>query len=99
MAETAHFRGDGGGIWEMDLPLSEVMREKVVKGYLVRVNADGTPYEEPSRPRETEDKPSPPAQSAVKAEWVGYAVRAHGISPDDAEALTKQDLIEKFGGQ
>ena len=39
-----------------------------------------------------------PAHSAAKAEWVGYAVRAHGMTPDDAEALTKADLIERFGG-
>lgn len=39
----------------------------------------------------------PPAPSAVKAEWVGYAVRVHDADPDEAEALTKTDLIEKYG--
>ncbi|WP_067470007.1 hypothetical protein [Actinomadura macra] len=92
-AEVGYFRGEGGGVWPMDLPLDEVMAEKVTKGYLVRVNADGSPYAEPDA--------EPPPQSAVKAEWVGYAVRhpdeSRRMSPDDAEALTKADLIERFG--
>lgn len=39
----------------------------------------------------------PPAVSALKAEWVGYATRVHGADPDEAEAMTKTDLIEKYG--
>jgi hypothetical protein len=43
-----------------------------------------------------------PELSALKAEWVGWAVaesarRGHPITPDDAEALTKHDLIEAYG--
>jgi hypothetical protein len=37
-----------------------------------------------------------PAQAASKAEWVGWAV-AQGSRPDDAEAMTKSDLIDKYG--
>jgi hypothetical protein len=33
-----------------------------------------------------------PALNANKPEWVGWAVK-NGMSPDDAEALTKTDLI------
>jgi hypothetical protein len=104
VTEHGWFRGEGGGIWRMDLPLPEIMAEKVTKGYLQRVNEDGTPYvdatAEPTSGGDgeapTEDVPRP-AQSAPKAEWVGYAVRAGGMTPDDAEALTKHDLIDRFG--
>lgn len=94
MADTAFFLGDGGSIWEMDLPLSEIMQEKLTKGYLTRVNADGSPYQESGEAQ----PPARPAKSASKAEWVGYAVRAHGVLPDDAEAMTKDDLIDTYGG-
>ena len=46
-----------------------------------------------------DEPPVRPAQSASKAEWVGYAVRAHGMTPDAAEAMTKADLIERYGGK
>jgi hypothetical protein len=38
-----------------------------------------------------------PARSASKAEWVAYAV-AQGAEQDDAEAATKDQLIERYGG-
>jgi len=54
-----------------------------------RVNKDGTDYvEQAERAR--------PALNAPKLEWVSWAVHS-GASVDDAEALTKSDLIEKFG--
>lgn len=37
-----------------------------------------------------------PAQVAAKALWVDYAI-ASGMAADDAEASTKQDLIDRFG--
>ena len=95
--ETAHYLGEGGVIWEMALPLPEVMQDKVTKGYLRRVNPDGSPYVEPVEGDGPPPEPKPPAPSAVKAEWVGYAVTVHGVSPDEAEAMTRQDLVEKFG--
>ena len=44
-----------------------------------------------------EREDGPPAQSALKAEWVEYAVD-QGMPMDEAEAKTKADLIEEFGG-
>ncbi|MGW4411165.1 hypothetical protein ACWEJ6_44540 [Nonomuraea sp. NPDC004702] len=88
---TAFYRGEGGTIWEMSLPLPEVMQEKVVKGYLRRVNEDGSPYEEP-----VEQEAPSLTRASSKAEWVGWAVR-NGMDPDDAEAMTKNDLIELHG--
>jgi len=97
MPKTVHILGEGGTIFPMTLPLSEPIEDRLLKGYLKRVNADGTPY------RETTERVMP-APYASKAEWVGWAVHvskdtATPLSPDDAEALTKTDLIEQYGGR
>lgn len=106
MAEHGYFLGEGGGKpIRMSLPLPEPMQQQLTKGYLRRVNADGSEFREPAEqppggpPEVIVDgpPPPPPPQSATKPEWVGYAVRAHGVKPDDAEALTKQDLIDRYG--
>ncbi|MCC5574480.1 hypothetical protein IMZ11_02340 [Microtetraspora sp. AC03309] len=94
--ETGFFRGAGGVIWEMDLPLPEVMADQLTKGYLTRVAEDGSPYVE-SVAEEEPGVELPPAANASKAHWIGYAVRVHNVRPDDAEAMTKNDLIEKYG--
>lgn len=86
---TGYFLCEGGAVIEMDLPLPEAIAGRVAKGYIRRVNPDGSPP----------PAPQPPAPSAVKAEWVGYAVRVHDADPDEAEAMTKPDLIEKYGPQ
>lgn len=39
---------------------------------------------------------SPPAKSAAKAEWVDFAV-SQGADQEEAEAMTKDDLIELYG--
>jgi len=98
--ETPHvfIRGEAGAVFKLDLPLSEPIQDRLLKGYLTRVaDADGSPYVEggsdiPTLPTER------PAINAPKAQWVGWAV-AQGMTPDDAEAATKQDLIEKYGAQ
>jgi hypothetical protein len=95
MPKTVHILGEGGTIFEMVLPLSEPIEDRLLKGYLKRVNADGTPY------RGKSDRVQPPAY-APKRDWVGWAVQISQstdspITPDDAEALTKQDLIEMYG--
>ncbi|MFG2380565.1 hypothetical protein [Streptomyces avermitilis] len=56
MAETAHFRGEGGHVWEMDLPLSDQHARAHEEGRLVLVNEDGSAFEEPEAP---ESKPEP----------------------------------------
>jgi hypothetical protein len=90
--ETAYFKGEGGVVWPMTLPLPEVMGDKVTRGQMRRVNADGTPYSDPA-----ESPAVPPAQSAPKVDWVGYAVRVGGMDLDTAEAMTKADLVDAFG--
>ena len=97
MAETIHVRGAGGSIFALDLPLHEAIEDQLIKGSLTRVNADGSPYQ-----GDTDDVGSTPTEvpstTAAKKVWVGWAV-AQGCLPDDAEAMTKTDLIEKFGSQ
>lgn len=94
MMETGFFRGAGGGIFEMPLPLSDNYAYQAERGQLVRVNADGSPWEDAAEA--AGDGPKVPSKSASKNEWVGYAV-SQGMSVDDADAMTKSDLVEKFG--
>lgn len=95
MSKTVHILGEGGAIFQMALPLSEPIQDRLTKGYLKRVNADGSPFVEKV------DRVAPPPY-ASKGEWVGWAVHVSQttdspLTPDDAEALTKTDLIEQFG--
>lgn len=94
---TVHILGEGGGVFELSLPLHESVADRLAKGHLRRVHPDGSPYVEGERPEGVPSLPeSRPALNAVKAEWVGWAV-VQGLKPDEAEALTKADLIERFG--
>jgi hypothetical protein len=105
MADTIHVRGEGGQIIEMGLPLPEPIADRFTKGQLRRVNADGSPYAGstgPAAAAAVEDNGSAltrgqtprPAANARKAEWVGWAVGVHGLDPEDAEEMTKQDLMD-----
>lgn len=96
MAGTVHILGEGGVIFALaPEAVTEPILDRLLKGYLTRVNADGTPFKEKS-------ERVAPKTTDSKAEWVGWAVHISQstdspITPDDAEALTKQDLIEMFG--
>ena len=96
MSESIHILSEGGTVFELSLPLHEVVEGKLAKGQIRRVNADGTDYTE----KVPDDVPAPPtsrpAINASKGDWVAWAV-VQGLTSDDAEALTKQDLIERFG--
>jgi hypothetical protein len=46
MAETVHLRGEGGGVFAFDLPLSEDIGKRFEAGALVRVNEDGSAWSE-----------------------------------------------------
>lgn len=100
MADTGFFTEAADHIVEIDLPLPEHLQDRVTKGYLRRVNEDGTPWVEPvdedaEQGSDLTNGVTPrPALNAVKAEWVGYAVNALGMDPNDAEAASKQDLID-----
>lgn len=42
------------------------------------------------------EAPEPPNQSDNKAAWIDHAI-SQGLSRDEAEDLTKAELIEEFG--
>lgn len=53
----------------------------------------------PGQPDPAQDSaPEPPPASAPKAEHVDYAVGALGVSPEEAESMTKPDLVELARG-
>lgn len=96
MGDVIHVRGEGGARFALALPLHEAIEEQLRKGVLIRVNADGS---EPYSGNDDDVAGLPtemPKVSASKTEWIGWAV-AQGCSTDDAEAMTKADLVEKFG--
>ena len=105
MADTIHVRGEGGQIIEMALPLPEPIADRLTKGQLRRVNPDGSPYtgsDEPPGADTIEEQGSAltrgvtprPDKGARKAEWVGWAVGVHGMDPEAADGMTKQDLMD-----
>ncbi|MFJ8110431.1 hypothetical protein [Streptomyces sp. NPDC096132] len=107
MPETIYLRGEGGGIHAMDLPLPEPIEERLRKGMLQRVNQDGSLYTESDEASDAGKVPTPgqqvpglpltePAKTANKPEWVGWAV-VKGADPEEADGMTKADLIEKYG--
>lgn len=106
--KLAYLRGESGVVRPHRLPLPEGIADRVTKGYIKRVNEDGTDWvpgdeagDAPEQERDaTQGDPvtKRPSVSALKPEWVGYAVSLPGgPTPDDAEAMTKNDLIDKYG--
>lgn len=94
--ETGFFRGSGGAVFEFALPLTDVQQYQLDRGELVRVNADGSAYTDAA----VDESPKRPADSASKTAWVGYARAVDPeLSVDDADAMTKNDLIEKYGSK
>lgn len=91
-------QGFAGLPFKLDLPLHEALADQLTKGYLRRVaNLAGDPYVPEEESPEVAALPEErPALDADQKSWVGWAVK-NGSTPDDAEALTKTDLIEKFG--
>ncbi|MFF3558965.1 hypothetical protein ACFYXS_02835 [Streptomyces sp. NPDC002574] len=98
MAETAFFLGEGGHVWEMDLPLREQHARDEKEGRLVRVNPDGSPLTEPAdQPDVTHEVPKKPNKGSSKADWVAWAVH-QGLDPQEAEEATREALIERYHG-
>ncbi|MFD9905628.1 hypothetical protein [Streptomyces sp. NPDC059063] len=106
MAETIYLRGEGGGIHAMDLPLHESIQQRLERGQLRRVNADGTPLTAPPAPADADaeeggDRPEQaaaaagrPPVNAPKADWIAYVVSQGQLSFEDAANLTKADLVD-----
>lgn len=64
---------------------------------LVDPSAEPAPESEPEPEEEAELEPVKPAQADPKAAWIDWAV-SQGADTDEAEALTKAELIEFYGG-
>ena len=99
MAETIYVRGEGGAIFVMDLPLPEAIADRLDKGQIKRVDSDGSPYSGAGRAAEqgsalTEGSVPRPGARAGKDDWVLWAAAVHGLSTEDAEAMTKAQLQE-----
>ncbi|MDQ1037266.1 hypothetical protein QFZ75_003682 [Streptomyces sp. V3I8] len=95
MAETIHLKGEGGAVHAFDLPLPEPIEQRLERGALRRVNADGSPYYtaegEGVRPTAASERPG---KTAAKPEWVDWAVAVHGLERAEAEGMTKAALAE-----
>ncbi|MDQ0829535.1 hypothetical protein QF032_001379 [Streptomyces achromogenes] len=106
MAETIYVRGEGGAVIAMDLPLPEGIQERLDRGAIQRVNADGSPhYAAPARaPAPAAAVPQGsaltqgivprPGARANKDDWVLWAMAVHAVPEADAEAMTKTQLQE-----
>lgn len=107
-------RGEGGAVFDMDVPAEgtvqrELLDDALAKGRLTLVeDPDGAlsgPDEAGGGGEGSPEAPAPepasdeaPAKSANKPEWVAYAI-SQGADPDEAEAATKDQLVEIYGGE
>lgn len=109
MTKSIHVLGEGGTVITMDLPLPDHIEQRITKGQLRRVNADGSPYTpDPDAPTGAGQVPTPPTgpvpglpltqpgKNDPKSAWVGWAV-VNGANAEEADGMTKNDLIEKYG--
>jgi len=92
VADTIHVRGEGGTIFEMDLPLPKGVQQRLDAGAIVRVNADGSPVTEVQESTQAER----PGKNASAEAWAAYALTL-GAEPEDVEGLSRADLIELYG--
>lgn len=89
------------GVGQTDNPVALAYFRR--HGYTVDdVPAPADEPDEADEPPEASEGPEVPAQSAPKGEWVAYATahpdEAQRLSTEDAEALTKAALVERYGG-
>ena len=101
--DVVYLVGEGGGRARPHrLPLPEGIAQRLAKGQIRRVNEDGTPWEPPAgaehAPEQGVSAPTRPKVSDTKALWVAWAV-AQGADAEQADAMTKTDLIEKYGAE
>lgn len=111
MTRQAWFRGEGGSIILMDLPLPDVYAAQEAQGRLNRVNPDGSPWSnvpvvESDADREAREQaedealpvgPVKPSRADSKAQWVDYAKLSSDVDHDVIEGMTKAQLVAEFG--
>lgn len=90
-------KGEGGGIFQLSLPLHETIEDKLRKGLVTRVDQDGNPFVQVEGEDPVPGLPDArPARNAPKLDWVGWAV-AQGCDVTEAELMTKADLVDTYG--
>lgn len=100
--ESATFIGPSGRLHTIDLPLPSGLAEQETAGVLKRLEP-GTPaaaalMAPPADPDPAE--PKRPAVNADKAVWVAYAIAVDDtLTEADAAAVTKAELIERYGAR
>lgn len=111
MSRSAWFRGEGGSLLEFDLPLTEHYAAQERQGRLIRVNPDGSAWSDAPEFESDEDRkaredaedqerpigPVKPSRADTKAQWVDYAELSSDLSHDELQAMTKAQLVERFG--
>ncbi|GIE35906.1 hypothetical protein Ait01nite_089510 [Actinoplanes italicus] len=70
MAETIYLQTAGGPVAH-DLPLHWAIQEQLSKGYITRVNEDGTPWAEPAPVPEADPNEVPTGTVSAVLDWVG----------------------------
>lgn len=96
-----------GHVCGFTLPLPENVQARWKAGQLMRVNEDGSTYQgphyvlpgdDPETPAETGGAaagiPERPKKSSSRIAWAAYAIALGACSDDDAEKLTRDELVE-----
>jgi hypothetical protein len=101
--ETRYYHAPGGQLLTLDWPPHEAILAQITRGELQRCTAEGAPYVEPTEDGEPAEL-KPPGARASKDEWVGYVVALtadteHAVTVDEAQAMTVQDMRERYGSQ
>lgn len=110
---TRRFVGAGGGVFDIDVPLSEDYQYQIDRGFL-RLADGEKPVDEPASadvqadvvdPEDVDELarddvgPVRPERAMPKARWVEYAQLVSDLTREEAEALNKVELIARFGGR
>lgn len=90
MADLILARGAAGTTFAVD-PAVPWVAAQLDRGALVLV--EQPPRAEP----DSEQQPERPAQAAPKSTWVAYVAEVTDLTAEDAEALTKAELVELAG--
>jgi hypothetical protein len=100
---AVHVRGENGVQMYFDMPaLPDAIAQRIARGDLARVNADGTPWEGDATAEAADDDPpadAPPLPSAKdnRQVWAASAI-SQGMDRDEANNLTKAQLIARLTG-
>jgi hypothetical protein len=93
---TRRFVGAGGGVFDIDVPLSEVYQYQFDKGFLRLVPGE-KPFDEPDQDDAEVDGPVKPARVDPKADWLTYTATVSDLPADELEGMTKAELVKRFG--